>query len=506
MSKIEKLPFWKKVMYALGQFGWSLAGFGVGTALVYFYLPPEGVHLGPFIYPGYVLGALTIIGLVFATGRLFDAITDPIVAGLSDRCKFKFGRRRSFLAISVFPFAVFSFLVFLPPVKGISVINTVWLFVTVYFFYWFMTMYVTPFFAWLSELGHSSDERLQLSTLISITWALGAMVGSQIYTVQSVFEKYLDPATAEKIDAARKIVEVAAADSTALAQAKAVFSSISYTSDTSTLAFQITIGIFAVVAFLLMLLPVIFIDESRYCEHHVLDEGIFSALKAAFSNRNFLIFTFSDLAYWVSITMINTALVYYVTVLLKMDKGFTSSLIAVMFLLSFAFYIPVNIIAKKFGKKPVLMIAFVWFIAVFLYSGFLGKFSFSVTLQAYLLVIMAAIPLAVFGIVQNAIVADIAEADGILTGTFKAGIFFGARTFMSKMGQTVAGLLVPSLILLGAVPGGNDIGVRLIGIVSMVFCLIGFILFIKYDEKGVLKVLATKENLSEAELKEIGER
>jgi Na+/melibiose symporter-like transporter len=123
--------------------------------------------------------------------------------------------------------------------------------------------------------------------------------------------------------------------------------------------------------------------------------------------------------------------------------------------------------------------------------------------------------LAIFGIVQNAIVSDIAEADGISTGDFKAGIFFGARTFMSKLGQTVAGLIIPSLLLIGAdlsatgevvvadlSSGGaltGTMGVRATAIVAAVFCAIGLVLFLLYDEKGILATLAKKEALSREE-------
>jgi len=205
-------------------------------------------------------------------------------------------------------------------------------------------------------------------------------------------------------------------------------------------------------------------------------------------------------------------LVYYVTVLLKMDKTYNSTLVMIMFLLSFVFYLPVNLIAKKVGKKKLLVLAFGWFIVTFLYATFLGLYPFPSAVQGLIVAIMAAVPLAIFGIVQNAIVSDIAEADGIETGNFKAGIFFGARTFMSKLGQTVAGLLIPSLLLIGATAkSSSDIvvadvasggaltgafGVRLTAVIAAVFCAIGLVLFLLYDEKAVMKSLAKKETLS----------
>ncbi|HOM74580.1 MAG TPA: MFS transporter [Fervidobacterium sp.] len=76
-------------------------------------------------------------------------MTDPLVATLSDRSRLKFGKRRGFLAINVVPFAILPFLLFLPPSTNFM-INTVRLFVMIIAFYWFMMMYVTPFFAWMS--------------------------------------------------------------------------------------------------------------------------------------------------------------------------------------------------------------------------------------------------------------------------------------------------------------------------------------------------------------------
>ncbi len=454
-SKVMALPFWKKIMYALGQFGWSLTSFAVGNVLVYFYLPPETgeASFPPFFYQGAVIGALTIIGLVFAVGRLFDAVTDPVIAGLSDRGKFKFGRRRTFLAISAVPFAVLSVLAFTPPVGGVSNVNAVFLTIVVLFFYLFMTMYVTPYFALLSEIGHSPDERLQLSTMISITWAFGFALGSQVYLFQSIFEgSGMSPV----------------------------------------LAFRTVIAIFAVIGLLFMLMPIIFIDEKKYCEPHVSDEGIFEAVKSAFRNKNFLKFTLSDFAYWISLTCISTGLIYYVTVLLKQPKDTASFLQLMMFGISLLFYIPTNLIAKKTGKKNLLIVGFIAFLVTFGFTLMLGNLPMDLMVQGYILALLAAIPLAIFGILPNAMVADIAEADGIETGNFKAGIFFGARTFMSKLGQSAAGILFPSLLLLGR-SVENDIGIRLTALSAVVFLVGGLVLLLLYNEKEINATLASKE-------------
>ena len=173
---IEKLPFGKKIIYSLGQLGWSLGSFAVMNLLYYFY-DSNTTADGGRMFPVYIVSA-AVLGIIAALSRVFDGITDPLIAGLSDRSKSKFGRRRTFMAAGAAPFALLSVLIFIP-LSASAGVNTVLLMIFTFLFYLFMTMYVTPFFALMSELGHTPDERLQLSTMISITWALGVYAGQR---------------------------------------------------------------------------------------------------------------------------------------------------------------------------------------------------------------------------------------------------------------------------------------------------------------------------------------
>jgi Na+/melibiose symporter-like transporter len=274
-----------------------------------------------------------------------------------------------------------------------------------------------------------------------------------------------------------------------------ISTSISELQKASARAFQFALAIFCLAAMIMMYLPVIFINEKKYCESHVSNEGIFAALKSAFSNRNFLKFTFSDLTYWLSLAFIQMGISYYVITLLKLPKESASLLMTILFVLSFVFYVPINLIAQKIGKKKVLILAFVVFALDFATIFFLGKLPFSNELQGYLVVILASLPIAIFGILPNAIVADIADADGIEKGNYKAGMFFAARTFMMKLGQSIANLIFPSFLLLGQTVT-NDWGIRLTGAAAFSFCVIGLLLFLMYDEKKVMRILSTKEGQS----------
>ncbi len=458
-NTVEKLPFDKLIIFALGQLGWSLASFAVGNALIYFYMPPESGNTTLFpnyIFQGAILGFITLIGLINAGGRLFDAFIDPWLANLSDRNKSRFGRRRIFMAFSALPLAIFSFLIFVPLTSGVSTLNSVWLIICITLFYISITAYTMPYNALISELGHTPSERLNISTAISVTFALGFAIGNQIYVLTNVFSNKFHL--------------------------------------NNTAAFQMVQLIFVFISLILMLLPVIFINENRYVEKHTSDDGVIKSIKKVFKNKNFLRFSFADLTYFLSLNFIQMGISYFIITLLGLDKGLISFLMLILFGVSFLFYVPINILAKKIGKKRIMIFAFIMFAIDFLIIALLNKFPVSHEFQAYAIVIIAAIPIAIFGILPTAIVADIAEADGIETGDYKAGIFFGTRTFMMKLGISVANLLFPSFLLLGK-SVEDPTGIRVAAFAAVIFCVIGLSLFITYNEKKVLDTLKKKEQI-----------
>ena len=75
-------------------------------------------------------------------------------------------------------------------------------------------------------------------------------------------------------------------------------------------------------------------------------------------------------------------------------------------------------------------------------------------------------------------------------------MFFAARTFAMKMGQSVAMLVFTSLAVLGTQQDktSNDltaspIGLRIIAIVAVAFCVLGAIILAFYNEKKVMKTI-----------------
>ena len=71
--------------YCSGMAGWSILINMTSVMLIYFYLPPKNAGLTPLIPTVTYLGIFSALALIAAGGRLFDAITDPLIAWMSDR-------------------------------------------------------------------------------------------------------------------------------------------------------------------------------------------------------------------------------------------------------------------------------------------------------------------------------------------------------------------------------------------------------------------------------------
>lgn len=449
---MKKLTTGKIWQFAAGQFGWAMLSGIISNWLVYFYQPDEvAISQGQtvFIPQGLaILGIITVIGGITALGRVFDAFTDPMIASLSDRCTSKNGRRIPFLKWASFPLALATVLVFWSPVNEKSWINAVFLLVMVLAYYLFITAYCTPYNALISELGHTQQERLNISTAISFTFIAGTAVAYLAPAIWGIFVP-------------------------ALGRVGAI---------------RLTFTVMAAIAWLCMLVPVFCIREKEYVNTVPVQESAFHSLAATFRNGEFRKFVGSDIFYWIALTMFQTGLPFFVTSLLKLPETMTTLYFVGMTALSVLFYLPVNKLTPKFGKKRMLLFAFVMFSTAFFYTGFMGKIPFlPAAAQGFVLMVFAALPMAIFGILPQAMVADIAESDSVTTGSNREGMFFAARTFAFKLGQSLSMLIFTAVSTIGT---GTGTGYRVAAFGAALFCGIGAVLLVFYNENKINAVIA----------------
>ena len=461
--RLTKKEMW---IFAIGQLGWSILGGIINTWLVTFYLPTSGsVAAGAKFYVPtglVVFGVLTVLGLITFICRIFDAITDPWIASLSDRSANPKGRRIPFMKRAAVPFAIITVLVFFAPVEGVSGVNIAWVLCSLILFYLFMTMYCTPYNALISEFGTTQEDRMYISTAISLTFFFGTLIAYLPFVFAAPLQQMVSYAW----------------------------------------SYRIWFIVLAAVALVCLLIPVFKLNEKDFVDAVPSDSNAIKSLGKTFKNRDFLKFAASDIAYWIGLTLFQTGLPFFVKVSMQLDEFYTTVFLGGMTVLSACFYPVVSKLVMKFGKKKLVICGFLGLALAYVVTALIGVIpGFKGILPGALIVVISAFPMALLGIIPQAIVADVAEEDAIVTGEKREGMFFAARTFAMKMGQSVAMLVFTSLAVLGTTQDlkSNDltaspIGLRIVAIVAICFCVLGAVILAAYDEKKVMKTIEGNAN------------
>ena len=466
---MKRLTKKQMIIFAIGQLGWSILSGIISAWFVTFYLPTQqdlDAGATPLITPGLVIfGFLTILGLITALSRIFDAVTDPWIASLSDRSRNPKGRRIPFMKKAAIPLSIVTVLLFCAPVNAESGWNVAWISVFIVLFYLFMTMYCTPYNALISEFGKTQHDRMFISTAISLTFFAGTLIA---YT-PFVFAKMLRGAVGF------------------------------YWS------YRICFMVLAVIACVCMLIPTFLLNEKEFVDTKPSKTNMFKSLAATFKNRDFRVFAGSDIMYWIGLTLFQTGLPFFVKVSMDLDEGNTMLFMGGMTVLSAVFYPFVSSLVRKFGKKKLTIIGFLGLAVAYAIIFAIPLFGASSMIPGILICVVAAFPMALLGIIPQSIVADVAEADGIETGENREGMFFAARTFAMKWGQSLAMLIFTSLAIIGTTQNAssNDItasklGLRIVAAVAVVFCVLGAVILAAYNEKKVMKTIADKKASEEA--------
>ncbi|MDR3694576.1 MFS transporter [Mucilaginibacter sp.] len=445
---IEKLPFNKQIAYACGMIGWSIMTNTIIVMLPYFYLPPSSSGLIPLVPQFLVFGVLNIMSIIAASGRLVDAVYDPFIASMSDKSGHHRGRRIPFMKWAILPAVIFCGLTFCPLVSGESMHNAFWIAIILVGFFMGATTYIIPYNALLPELTDTAAEKVKLSSFQQVGFVIGIIISALVNNFA---------------DLVQHIFDVANRDS----------------------AVQYTIWGLAVFAGIIMLIPVVAIDERRYLvSKQPTHLPILVAIRKTFSQRNFKYYLISDFSFYMALSIISSGLLYFVTVLLHLPESMGGLLMGTMVIGSLIFYPLINYISKKHGKKSLVLFSFALLSLIFAMIYFLGKFPVSPKAQVYTLVLLAAFPLASLGILPNAILAEIAERDARVTGENREGMFFAVKFLFVKLGQTLGIALFAFLTVYGKDPG-HDYGLRLNGICGFALCLIAFIFFTRFREKRI---------------------
>ena len=493
----QKKPITNKLLwiFAVGQFGWSLLSGIISTWLVHLYtgsaerfLDTNGILSG-FISQNPLIASLTLFGIITAVGRLFDAVTDPLIASWSDRADYKGGRRIPFMKAAAIPFALITVAVFvLPQTASVTTNNTI-IFALLMLFYLFMTIYCTPYNALIAELGDTQEHRINVSTFISFTYIAGFSLATLIPSLASMFQggkidailapvaasrgvglEELTAQLAGKMDEVRTILDAETLNEILLVQQNAMRSAI---------------GVMCAVACVACLIPALFIKERAYIDSKPVQTPAFASLVKTFENSQFRRFVYADVIYFFAVTLFQTGLADFETRLMGIPSDNTFTLTVIMTVVSLLLYLPVNKLAPRIGKKKLIITGFFTYAAVFLITALCGE-GF---VWGLIVAVSAGIPMAILGILPQACVADVSELSTLETGEDRSGMFFAARTFAMKLGQALSMVIYTSVTVKHVVNGEAIVEAsqyRTVAVIATVTCLIGAGLFLLYNEKMIL--------------------
>ncbi len=458
IPKVHPLPIRIQMAYACGMLGWSILTNIIAVMLIYLYLPPNNSGLSPLIPQITVWGIFTLMSLIVASGRLLDAFTDPLIAYWSDQLNHKKGRRIPFMAVAVIPSVAFCIGMFIPLVQDESFTNVWWLTGMQVGFYLFMTAYIVPFNALLPELAPDSDTKIKLSTWLSFAFVLGVIVSSQTPGLADLLQHHF---SFNERDNAMQ----------------------------SAIGFQVLFG------GIFLTIPLLTLNEKKYCIGRPTTIPLRVALRQIITNRNFLLFILADFAYFVSLTIISSSLLYLLRVLLGLEEYIGGQVMGVLVLVSLLFYPIVVRLARTVGMKWLIFgsLLIQGILLGFIY--FFGRLPFSPETQIFGFAILSAVPAAFLGILPYAIIAELAEADTRRTGQQKEAMYFAVRNFSTKLGQTIGIMTFAILTLFGKDPG-NDLGIRLAGVFASILCILAALLFTQFNESAIHAPKSDQEKIN----------
>ena len=450
---VKTLPKRKMYRYCLADIAKGLFTGMISNYLLYFFQPTVKSGLPQLLPQNKLLGYITIMALITALGKVIDAITDPLVASLSDKCTHRAGRRIPFLRGAAFPYALSVLLIFYAPFSAGSVANAIWVGFFLITYYTAYTFFFIPRNALVPEIIPDAKVRVGYYG-ISTAFFMGS---SSFMYAATLFVNLLKNAGFSPLWAWR-----------------AVFT------------------LFAAIGITCLLLSAYAFEEKDYVTANVKPkESLLRSCGQVFRNRNFLCFAAGDLFSGVSMAFFQTSMLYYITMLLNIPES--QSFLVMLSAIGVALCLfPLIIkISRKYNKKSPLIAASIVFTVVFAFIFFGDKIAALAPghelLVGLALGVVVSFPFAAINILPQSIISDIIQQDSLQSGVNREGIFSATKTFIEKCASALAMMVVSSVLAIGAIEGEavGLLGVKLTGVFAGGFSLLSLLFFLFYNDKKV---------------------
>ena len=436
------------ITYCLAFFGQAMLSGLVVTYLMTIYIPTDSSAL-PILLPNAALAFALIRGV----GTIIDAVIDLAIASKSDRLQNKNGRRTPFMRAFFIPWGICTALLVFVPVAGTSHWNTAWLAVMLTGYFVFSSLYMVPYIALSAEIVSKPEKRVWFYTMQSLFFVVGSMV------------VYVTP----------------------------ILKNLAMSSGLSELnAWRVAFSFFGVLGTVCAGISAFTIKEKEYVAAEPSYVPMLPAIRATFRYRHYTIFTLGSLFLQFALVFFNSALMYYITMLIGAPESFSLISMSLTIIVGIATYPLVNLLAKKWGKKPLLLFACAVYIAVYAVIYFYNIFIpvLGSILSCLLVGVAIGFPISITNIIPGTIYADMAQYDAILTNDNKEAMFSAARSFVLQFGYSGVLMIIPLIISWQSTDGRATVeGVRATAILALAMVAVALVFFSFYDDRKIQKVI-----------------
>jgi GPH family glycoside/pentoside/hexuronide:cation symporter len=380
----------------------------------------------------------TLLGLVLAIPRFWDALTDPVVGMFSDNCHTRFGRRKPIIVLGAVLQALAFGVIWMVP-KGMSQTATIgYLLGSLLLFYTCFSIYSVPLMSLTYEMTPDYQERTRVSAFGGFFWKIGELTYSWTFWVANL----------------------------------AIFGSVF--TGVRTVGWIIAV----IVMGLLGTVPGLFVRE-RYYKKAARQERVRlrPAIQAAFSNRSFTVLIGLTICQ-VLAGMLASNIDYYLLVYHVCGgdivegtkwKGVLSTAYAI---LGIGMIYPVNWLANRYGKRNALALIF-----TLVLFGSLGKWVLFTPGNPWKILldpILCGPVWTALAVLTPSMLADVCDDDELRHGLRREGLLGALFSWIQKTGFALAffgaGLALDltgfNASLGGAQTPGTILGMRLILTVS----------------------------------------
>ncbi len=347
-----------------------------------------------------------LAGFVFAVGKVWDAISDPLMGYISDRTRSRFGRRRIFFLIGIVPIAVTFVFMWIPVGFESGWALFAYYSLSYVLFSTVFTMVMVPYAALNAEMSHDYKVRTRLSGARLIFSGIASLLGGTIPRV--IIDQYAaNPA----------------------------------------MGYLVMSFLFAA----LFSLPwiIVFLGtweipyESSYQERkQVL--AIFSHFTTIFRNRSFRIHIAMYIFSYTAIDILMALFAYYITYYIGKPRIYPIAMGSLLIVQIAAFPLYV-FISNRRGKG----ISFIIGLSIWLF-GMLLTFFLSPTTPVWIVAIVCGIiglGTSAGVMIPWAILPSIIDVDEIITTQKRSGVYSGAMTLVRKFVQGIVAMPLIGFVL-----------------------------------------------------------